>query len=218
MCGVKTHTNSSELIMLGVLLGATIALTLDAVQHHQLLGRKVALLSGALPRESDSVLDIADAALKHGASLRLIIPTPASGEVASDDASMKLLQLSVRKDFPALMEALGFQFGGVAGQYGTGNRPRVDFVHVRADDTEAFNLELADCDLLLLHTPSERLSDERLESARWRLQRRAYTFVVRRLRQDGLRLQRDSGGVRVHWAWLHQVPPSASKDQPDEVD
>ena len=48
----------------------------------------------------------------------------------------------------------------------TGNRQRVDFQHVRADDTEIFNVELASSDAFLLHTPSERLSAPQPRSLR----------------------------------------------------
>ena len=151
---------------------------------------------------------------------RRLIPMPASGVVAKDEASMRLLQMSSRVHFPQLMSALGYNYGGVPGQYGTGNRPRVDFMHVKADDIESFNLELLDCDLLLLHTPSERLEDARLESARWRLQRRAYSLIVGRLRQRGLRLRRDSSGVAngVHWAWTADGAEGDGAASPSPVD
>ena len=46
---------------------------------------------------------------------------------------------------------MGFAWG-VPGQFGTGNRQRIDLNHVRADDAETLAKALADADLLLLHT------------------------------------------------------------------
>ena len=193
----------------------TAAVALDVATHHALLGRRALLLSAALPLEREACLSIADTALAAGASVTLLVPTPASGAVAQDDASLQLLQLMQRKGFPALMEALGFAFGGVAGQYGTGNRPRVDFRYVRADDVEQLSLALADFDVLLLHTPGSRLSPASLDAARFRLQRKALSFVVRRLQARDVPLVRDTTAPRLRWAWLASPPPSASAGDGD---
>lgn len=112
------------------------------------------------------------------------------------------------------MANMGYHWG-VAGQYGTGNRPRIDFIHCRADDVETMNLEMADADLLLLMPPSEPLERGPLKLARWRMQRRAYSFVIQRLRQRGISLRREPwqaideedvptcfAAPYVHWAWL----------------
>jgi hypothetical protein len=177
---------------------------LDAASHHALLGKRCVLISSGLPLERDECLAVADAALTAGSSVRLLVLLPPSGAAARDEASLRLLQLSTRQGFLELMQDLGFQYGGVAGQYGTGNRPRIDFVHVRADDVEMLALALTDADLLLLHTPRVALEDPRLAAARWRLQRMAFGYVLRRLRAGGMRLYKERGGVASHvrWAWL----------------
>ena len=133
--------------------------------------------------------------------MTLLVPTPSSGECALVDDSLQYLQLMQRCGFPRLMEQLGFAFGGVAGQYGTGNRPRVSFQHVRADDVEQLSLALADADVLFVHTPEKRLAPQ-LERARFRLQRRAFSFVLRRLDARQIELRRDDGTARLRWAWL----------------
>ena len=199
---------ASRLIV--TLLVATTA-ALDVSTTHSLLGKRALLLSAALPFEHESPLPIADAVLQQGASVSLLIPNPASGAAAADDASFRLLQEMQRRGHPQLMEALGFAFGGVAGQYGMGNRPRVDFQNVRADDVEALSLAIADHDVLLLQCPSVPLADE-LERARFRLQRRAFKHVILRLRASDVALRRDHSTRRLHWAWLHQPPPAAEDD------
>jgi len=175
---------------------------LDVSAAHSLLGKRALLLSAALPLEREQCLAVADEALANGASVTLLVPLPSSGEVSCEDASLQLLQHMQRFGFPRLMEALGFAFGGVAGQYGTGNRPRIDFRYVRADDVETLSLALADADVLLLQTPAVRLANVPLERARFRLQRRAYAYIVRRLRARQIVLRRDDSTPRLHWAWL----------------
>ena len=113
---------------------------------HNILGRRALFISGALPFEREACLAVADSVLQRGASVRFIVPLPASGlaersSEAAAESDLMLLQMISRVGFPQLMEALGFHWG-VAGQYGTGNRPRVDFAHVRADDVEAFLLRI----------------------------------------------------------------------------
>eukprot|EP00966_Prymnesium_polylepis_P002668 61287-Prymnesium_polylepis.3 len=189
--------------LLGALLPllATPTCALDAALRHSLLGRHCVLLSSALPFESDRCLEIADAALTSGASVQLLVPLPASGEAARCETTLRLLQLTQRKGFPQLMEALGFAYGSVSGQYGTGNRPRVSFAHVRCDDVETLNLALADCDLLLLHGPALQLPDAALDGVRTRMQRRALRHVLGRLSDRGVPLHRDAS-KRLRWAWL----------------
>ena len=143
------------------------------------------------------------------------MPTPASGACAADQQSLHLLQLMQRCGFPRLMERLGFAFGGVSGQYGLGNRQRIDFVHVRADDVEQISLALADADVLLVHTPAVRLAAP-LEAARWRLQRIAFGNIIRRLRADGIALARDEVVARLHCAWL--TPAAAARRDNGEAD
>ena len=185
---------------------------------HSLLGARAILLDGALPFESTRCLAVADEALQQGASVRLIVPLPASGEVSRDDGALKLLQRSSRLGFPELMAAMGYHWG-VPGQYSEGNRPRIDFVHCRADDIETLNLELADSDLLLLRPPAQPIVDRNLERARWRMQRQMYSLVLDRLKARGVPLQRDRrrangngdgadddpGAGVVHWAWLAET-------------
>jgi len=178
---------------------------LDAASAHSLLGRKALLLSAALPLERD--LSVADAALASGASVTLLVPLPPSGEVSRDEASLLLLQHMQRFGFPRLMEVLGYSFGGVAGQYGTGNRPRIEFQHVRADDVETLSLALADADVLLVQVPAKKLSVP-LERARFRLQQRAFGHVLRRLRSRRIALRRDDTTHRLRWAWLHDAEES----------
>ena len=131
----------------------------------------------------------------------LLVPTPSSGECAAFADSLDLLQLMQRRGFPLLMESLGFASGGVAGQYGIGNRPRVEFKHVRADDVETLSLVLADADLLFVHPPACRLAPQ-LQRARFRLQRRMFTFLRRRLDAQQITLRRDDFAPRLRWAWL----------------
>ena len=181
---------------------------IDVAATHSLLGRHALLLSSALPLERESSLAVADAALAGGASVTLLVPMPESGAAASgDEVSFQLLQHMQRRGHPALMEDMGFAFGGVAGQYGTGNRPRVSFKYVRADDVESLSLALADADVLLLQTPTTRLAPA-FEQARFRLQRRTFGFVVRRLRARQIALRRDDtfDTTRLRWAWLATAP------------
>lgn len=214
---------------------AAVALLLTAAAGaievpHSLLGKRALLVAGALPFERRRALLLADAALSQGASVRLLMPLPASGEATTDEAALRLIQHNARSGFPRLMEEMGFHWG-IPGIYGTGTRARVDFVHCRADDVELLALELADTDLLLVLTPTQRLDDDRLERARWRVQRRTYGYVVRKLRRSGVRLSRgesrrkpgDSGdraggvGIIEHrWAWLSDASDSArSEGRPD---
>lgn len=65
-----------------------------------LLGKRAILLAGALPFESDGCLALADVILHQGATCRLIVPMPASGEAARDDGALQLLQRSSRLGFP----------------------------------------------------------------------------------------------------------------------
>ena len=67
---------------------------------------------------------------------------------------------------------------------------------------ETLSLALSDADLLLLQTPSTRLAAP-LESARFRLQRRAFGHAVRLLRAKQAVLHRDGSMRHLHWAWLH---------------
>jgi hypothetical protein len=189
---------------------------------HSLLGARAILLDGALPFESERCLAMADMALQQGASVRLIVPLPASGEASRDEGALQLLQRSSRLGFPEMMAAMGYHWG-VPGQYSEGNRPRIDFVHMRADDIETLNLELADSDLLLMRPPAQPIVDRALNTARWRMQRQMYGLVLDRLKQRGVPLQRDrrradangegadetesSVGV-VHWAWLAETATS----------
>ena len=197
------------IIMIAALVVACGGVALDVASAHSLLGKRALLLSAALPLERDECLAVADAALSSGASVKLLVPLPPRGEAMRAEASLQLLQQMQRFGFPRLMEELGFAFGGVAGQYGTGNRPRIEFQYVRADDVETLSLALSDADVLLLSTPELRLADASLERARFRLQRRALGFVVRRLRADRIVLRRDEGTPRLRWAWL-EVAPSPS--------
>lgn len=174
--------------------------TLDA-SARSLLGRQALVISSALPLERDECLRVADAALAAGASVKLLVPTPSSGSCAADSSNLDLLQLMQRRGFPLLMEALGFAFGGVAGQYGLGNRPRIEFQHVRADDVEALSLALADADVLFVHTPADRLAPS-LERARFRLQRRMFTFLLHGLKAQQIVLRHDDFTPRLRWAWL----------------
>ena len=184
-----------------LLLLAPSALALDVIATKNLLGKRAILLSSALPLEIESCLHIADEVLAGGASVTLLVPTPSSGECALGDESLQYLQMMQRCGFPKMMEALGFAFGGVAGQYGTGNRPRVDFKHVRADDVEQLSLALTDADVLFVHTPEKRLAPQ-FERARFRLQRRTFSFVLRRLDAQQVELRRDGLTPRLRWAWL----------------
>ena len=70
------------------------------------------------------------------------------------------------------------------------------------EDPVLARVALADADVLLLQTPAVRLANVPLERARFRLQRRAYAYIVRRLRARQIVLRRDDSTPRLHWAWL----------------
>ena len=217
----RLHLAASAAIGVGKKMALSMtaaAISMSLTLPHSLLGRRAVLLSSALPFETEAVLALADSVLQQGASVRLIVTLPASGAATDDEGALRLLQMISRVGFPRLMEELGFHWG-VAGQYGTGNRPRVDFLHVRADDVETFNLELADTDLLLLHSPSRgRLEKDVVERARWRAQRRTFSFVLERLKQQQIVLRREgerNSSEGVHWAWMHPEQP-ASEQTPAE--
>lgn len=203
---------------LALLLLAPVALalsTLDVSASHSLLGKRALLLSTALPLEREECLQVADLVLASGASVRLLVVTPSSGECSLAGDSLQYLQLMQRTGFPRLMESLGFAFGGVSGQYGSGNRQRVDFVHVRADDVESLSLELTDSHVLFVHTPAKPLAPA-LEKARFRLQRRAFSFVLRRLEAQKIALRRDELTPRLRWAWLAPVDAAPDEEVADE--
>ncbi len=196
---------------------------LDAAKYHALLGMRACIISSA--DEPASVLELADRVLSAGASATLVVPLPRSGAAASDDDALNLLLRIQRMGFPRLMAAMGFAWG-TPGQYGTGNRQRIDFKHVRADDVETLTLALTDADLLLLHTPRGTRQASKRESAgdltgaaepvvpaglplplgerraRFSMHRLTFSFVLRRLRDLHQPLHRDSQGGSVRWAWL----------------
>ena len=122
------------------------------VQQQSLLGKRALLISSDLSSNPRTALTIADHVLAGGASVTLMVPLPQSGAAAQDEAALKLLLRIQRQGFPRLMAELGFS-RGVPGQYGHGNRQRLGFKHVRADDVEELVLSMTDADLLLLHTP-----------------------------------------------------------------
>ena len=201
-----------------LLVAVAFSLALSAPTHYlarSLLGKHCLIISTAAASEPDRVLPLADSVLSGGASVTLLVPLPRSGAAAADDGARALLLRIQRTGFPKLMAALGFWWG-VPGQYGSGNRQRVGFQHVRADDTETLTLAFADADLLLLHTPesSDGLSSGGGESAplwprgerraRFAMHRATYSFVLRRLRRFGRPLLRDKEGdvEGVRWAWL----------------
>ena len=193
---------------------------LDAQRQHSLLGRHALILSAAASAEPGRILALADGVLSQGASVTLLVPLPRSGAAARDEDALRLLLRTQRQGFPKLMAALGFAWG-TPGQYGTGNRQRVDVKHVRADDGEALTLAMVDADLLIVHAPSGRAlagvsasgADGEAAApsadltvgerrARFAMLRETYSFVIRRLRQDSCRLRRDSLADDVRWAWL----------------
>ena len=183
---------------------------------HQLLGKHALIISGTLPFEPDRSLCLADEVLADGASVTLLVPLPRSGAAVNDEASLRLLLRIQRQGFPKLMETLGFSFG-TPGQYGMGNRPRVDFKHCRADDVETLALALSDADLLLMDVgPLEDalVGDAALSSARFTMQRGLFSLVLRRLRAAGQALNRDAHRTGVRWAWLDSMaaPPPAEDE------
>ena len=201
---------------------------LDVATQHSLLGKRALLISSATSTEPSRVLGLADVVLASGASVTLLVPLPRSGAASEDDGALKLLLRIQRMGFPRLMAALGFSWG-TAGQYGTGNRQRLTFCQIRADDVEALNMALSDADLLLLQTASETpgcVSDGNASvdvdgagaasaavtmplgerRARFAMLRATYSFVLRRLQRFDQPLVRDSHGGGVRWAWLGASP------------
>ena len=194
---------------------------LDAATTHPLLGKRALLVSGVLPFDVAAALEPADAVLSAGASCTILVPLPRSGAAASDDAALRLLLRINRIGWPALMESLGFSWG--VGLYGTGNRPRVSVQQVRADDVEAFALALSDADLILVHTLAGRrelgaptLVPADLAAPRFAMLRGTFSFFLRRLRQNGRPLLRDTRHAGVHWAWLAQQRPPPADDSAED--
>jgi hypothetical protein len=197
------------------ILALSTSLRLDVVEQGSIFGKRAVLLTSALPFKQRAVLELADAALSGGASVTLLTPLPRSGAAAEDEAALRLLLRIQRQGFPKLMEALGFSWG--VGLYGTGNRQRIAVQQVRSDDVETLALALNDADLLLLHAPVVSLEgDAALSAARFTMQRAAFGYVLRQLRQRGQTLHRDSRADGLHWAWLVEEDRGETRPAPSE--
>mmetsp|Transcript_35908 Transcript_35908/g.78931 ORF Transcript_35908/g.78931 Transcript_35908/m.78931 type:complete len:105 (-) Transcript_35908:819-1133(-) len=85
-----------------------------------------------------------------------------------------------------------------------GNRPRVTWTHLRADDAEGLRSLLTAHDLLLLAAEGRRLDDEGEESARFCMQRKVLGFLSSSLRERGKVLRRDRSQPLLRWAWLQE--------------
>eukprot|EP00966_Prymnesium_polylepis_P281031 6493103-Prymnesium_polylepis.1 len=129
------------------------------------LGKRALLITG---HEAHRSLEVADALLREGASVELLVPLPQAGSASKSEGALRLMQRIQRQGFRMLMENLEYIACDPRKSVGTGNRPRVTWSHVRADDIEALALALSDSDLVLLDGASAAspLSDTSEESAR----------------------------------------------------
>eukprot|EP00962_Isochrysis_galbana_P008204 scaffold2238_cov117-Isochrysis_galbana.AAC.5 len=185
---------SSTTLLLAALAGAR---ALDLCTSLPLLGSRCVVLSGVSPALS---LPVADELLRCGAACELLVPLPRSGLASGSDAEMRLAVRIQRHGFDRLMEELGFK-GCDPSSGMAGNRQRLSWAHVRADDVESMALKLFDADVLVVHAATERLlGDEEpaRRAMRWLLLR----HLLEALRRRGLALQRDSRVPGVWWTHL----------------
>ena len=153
--------------------------------------------------EAAHSLVIADDLLRGGASVRLLVPLPRSGLATRSDPALKLMLRIQRQGFNDLMASLEYSRGvGGALQAGAGNRSRVSWSHVKADDREELALALADSDLVLFAPPGATLDDPSEESERYNMRRTLLSSMLPLLRRPGVRLTRDSMVSKLRWAWL----------------
>jgi hypothetical protein len=164
-----------------------------------LFGKRVLLFTG---HEAAHSLGLADALLRAGASVELVVPLPQAGAAVRDDGALRLLQRIQRAGFQQLMEELDYVRCDPRRSVGSGNRPRVTWSHMQADDVEDLALKLTDSDIVLVHPAQETLEDAMEERARFIMRRRVLVLLLHALRQRGQQLQRDRGMPWVRWARL----------------
>ena len=131
------------------------------------------------------------------------MPLPRSGFAAGTDAEMRLAVRIQRKGFDRLMEELGFKGGDPRAEM-AGNRQRLSWAHVRADDVEEMNLMLFDADALVIHSTGEALCGDE-EPARRAMRWRLLRHLLAVLRRRGLALRRDSDVPGVWWTHLSEA-------------
>ena len=166
-------------------------------------GKRAVILTS---HEAACSLVLADDLLRGGASVTLLVPLPRSDLATRSDPALRLMHRIQRKGFNDLMASMGYSRGvGGALQVGAGNRSRVSWSHVRADDRGKLALALADSDLILIAPPGARLEDPSEESARFSMRRTVLSSVLPLLRRPGVQLERDSLVPKLRWAWLPEA-------------
>jgi hypothetical protein len=163
-------------------------------------GKRAVILTS---HEAACSLALADDLLRGGASVTLLVPLPRSELATRSDSALKLMHRIQRKGFNDLMASMEYSRGvGGALQAGDGNRTRVSWSHVKADDRGKLALALADSDLILIAPPGAMLEDPLEESARFSMRRTLLSSILPLLRRPGVRLERDSTVPKLRWAWL----------------
>ena len=189
--------------MLGLLLsphGTLRAARTTAPTPSLVFGKRAVILTS---HEAACSLELADGLLRGGASVKLLVPLPRSELATSSDPALKLMLRIQRKGFNDLMASMEYSRGvGGALQAGAGNRSRVSWSHVKADDRGKLALALADSDLILIAPPGAMLEDPLEESARFSMRRTLLSSMLPLLRRPGVRLERDSTVPKLRWAWL----------------
>ena len=168
-----------------------------------LLGSHIAVLTGVEPASS---LPASDALLARGAAVTLVVPLPQSGLASSStttaDAALRLLLRISRGGMSRLQTALDYANCDPRSLV-AGNRPRLTYKTVRADDVEDLALLLDSSALVVVpDTPLGASGADDEELARRAMRRSLLTETLRALRRRGLSgpLARDADAVR--WAWL----------------
>ena len=115
-----------------------------------LLGSHIAVLTGVEPASS---LPASDALLARGAAVTLVVPLPQSGLASSStttaDAALRLLLRISRGGMSRLQTALDYANCDPRSLV-AGNRPRLTYKTVRADDVEDLALTLLDSSALVV--------------------------------------------------------------------
>ena len=170
-------------------------------QPRACLGKRALLVTS---HEASQSLAVADELLSSGASVELLVPLPRSGLASRSDPALRLMQRIQRQGFRDLMVDLEYSVGvGGVSVVGAGNRPRVSWSHVRADDVEALALALADSDLVLFAPSGAALDDPSEESARFSMRRTLLSGMLALIcTRSGVRIERGSTVPRLRWAWL----------------
>ena len=166
-----------------------------------LLGARCVVLSGVAPALS---LDVADSLLSRGAaSCEICVPLPSSGFALGSDAAMRLALRIQRRGFDSLMAELGYR-GCDPRAEAVGNRQRLSWSLMRADDVEQLGLTLHAADYLLIHASdaSPLAGDE--EAARRAMRVGLLRRVLAALRRRGHPLHRDAAVPRLWWARLRR--------------